>query len=381
MPRRNGTLTVMKVLFIAPLPDPVTGQSLACRVFLDELEQRHEVDVININKSSLKSGVMGGTLGRVREVLTFVMQAWRRSRSAELIYFTVSESVAGNLKDLLIYAVCAGRLDRMAIHLHGGAGMKVLLRDHPLLAAANRFFWRRLGAVILLGERHLPLLEGLAPDWRARHAHLVPNFAQDYLFRSEDEIDAKFAAPGPLRLLYLSNLIPGKGHEELLGAYASLQPEEREQLQLDLAGAFESDAARDDFLARARALPGVSYHGVVGGAAKAALLGQAHVFCLPTYYPYEGQPISILEAFASGCSVVTTDHSGIFDVFEPGACGLAVQPRSPESMAAALRQCLADRAALLRQARHNRRIADERFRVATYNRRLLSVLATIDAAA
>lgn len=371
----------MKVLFIAPLPDPVTGQSLACRVFLDELEQRHEVDVININKSSLKSGVMGGTLGRVREVLAFVMQAWRRSRSAELIYFTVSESVAGNLKDLLIYAVCAGRLDRMAIHLHGGAGMKVLLRDHPLLAAANRFFWRRLGAVILLGARHLPLLEGLPPDWRARHAHLVPNFAQDYLFRSEDEIDAKFAAPGPLRLLYLSNLIPGKGHEELLGAYASLQPGERDQLQLDLAGAFESDAARDDFLARARALPGMSYHGVVGGAAKAALLGQAHVFCLPTYYPYEGQPISILEAFASGCSVVTTDHSGIFDVFEPGACGLAVRPRSPESIAAALRQCLADRAALLRQARHNRRIADERFRVATYNRRLLSVLATIDAAA
>ncbi|KQV86547.1 glycosyltransferase family 4 protein [Pelomonas sp. Root1237] len=371
----------MKVLFIAPLPDPVTGQSLACRVFLDELEKQYEIDVININKTSLKSGVMGGALGRVREVLGFVWQAWRRARHCDLVYFTISESVAGNLKDLLIYAVCASRLSRMAIHLHGGAGMKALLRDHPLLAALNRFFWGRMGAVILLGERHLPLLEGLPQRWRERHAHLIPNFAQDYLFRDVAEIETKFAASGPLRLLYLSNLIPGKGHEELLGAYQSLSPAEQARIRLDFAGAFESEAARGEFLARAAGLPNVSYHGIVGGTAKAGLLGDAHVFCLPTYYPYEGQPISILEAYASGCAVITTDHSGIFDVFAPGECGLAVQPRSAESITAALRQCLADRQALLRQALHNRQLADERYRVATYNRRLLSVLSTLDAAA
>lgn len=363
----------MNILFIAPLPDPVTGQSLACRVFLDELERRHQVDVININKSSLKSGLMGGTLGRAAEVLGFAWQAWRRARRADLIYFTISESVAGNLKDLLIYAVCAGRLKRMAIHLHGGAGMKVLMRDRTVLAALNRFFWRRLGAVILLGERHLPLLDGLPQGWRDSHTHLVPNFAQDYLFRDDAEIEAKFAAPGPLRVLYLSNLIPGKGHEELLAAYQALNPAEQAAVQLDFAGAFESDAAREDFVSRTAALPQVRYHGVVGGTAKASLLGGAHVFCLPTYYPYEGQPISILEAFASGCSVITTDHSGIFDVFTPGQCGLEVLPRSSQSLAAALRQCLADRPALLRHARNNRRLAGERYRVATYNRRLLSV--------
>ena len=369
----------MKVLFIAPLPDPVTGQSLACRVFLDELEKHHRVDVININKHSLKSGVMGGTLSRAGAVLGFAWQTWRRARQADLIYFTISESIAGNLKDLLIYAVCAGRLQRMAIHLHGGAGMKVLMGNRSLLAALNRMFWRRLGAVILLGERHLSLLAGLPQAWRQSHVHLVPNFAQDYLFRDAAEIDAKFAKPAPLRLLYLSNLIPGKGHDELLAAYQSLSPAEQAQIQLDFAGAFESETARSDFLARAGTMPQIRYHGVVGGADKAHLLAEAHVFCLPTYYPYEGQPISILEAYASGCAVITTDHSGIFDIFTPGECGLAVQPRSAESIAAALRQCLADRVTLLTQARQNRRLADEHYRVATYNRRLLSVLAAMSA--
>jgi len=369
----------MRVLFIAPLPDPVTGQSLACRVFLDELEKHHQVEVININKSSLKSGVAGGTLGRAREVLGFVWEAWRRARHNDLIYFTISESVAGNLKDLLIYAVCARRLRGMAVHLHGGAGMKTLLLQHPRLAALNRFFWRRMGAVILLGERHLPLLDGLPREWRDGHAHLVPNFAQDYLFRDVASIQAKFHSDGPLRLLYLSNLIPGKGYEELLTAYRSLSHDEQSRIRLDFAGAFESESSRDDFLARIADLPQVGYHGVVGGAAKAALLGQSHVFCLPTYYPYEGQPISILEAYASGCAVITTDHSGIFDTFTPGDCGLQVTPRSADSIAVALRHCLADHSMLLRQALHNRAVAEERYRVPTYNRRLLSVLSALPA--
>jgi glycosyltransferase involved in cell wall biosynthesis len=366
----------MNVLFIAPLPDPVTGQSLACRVFLDALEKDHRVDVININKASLKSGAAGGTFGRAMEVLGFAWQAWRRARRADLIYFTISESVAGNLKDLLIYAVCAGRLDRMVIHLHGGAGMRVLMHDRPLLAAVNRFFLRRLGAIVLLGERHLDILRDLPSR---QHIHLVPNFAQDPFFLAPHAIEAKFRQTAPLKLLYLSNLIPGKGYLELLAAYESLQFEEQSRLQMDFAGAFENPQDEADFRARIARLPGVRYHGVVGGANKARLLAEAHVFCLPTYYPYEGQPISILEAFASGCAVITTDHSGIFDVFEPGQSGIAVAKRSVPSIAQALVQCLTDTPGLLRHALHNRRQADERFRVATYNFRLVSLLQDLSA--
>ena len=36
--------------------------------------------------------------------------------------------------------------------------------------------------------------------------------------------------------------------------------------------------------------------------------------CLPTYYPMEGQPISIIEAMGFGNFIVTTNHAGIPDI-------------------------------------------------------------------
>lgn len=360
----------MRTLFIAPLPDPVTGQSLACQVLLDGLlAAGHEVDTININKASLKSG--GGSWSRIKEVLHFAWQARRLAAGADLIYFTISESVAGNLKDILIYLACFRHLHRMVIHLHGGAGMRVLMHNKPLMGALNRFFLRRLGAIVLLGERHLDILCDLPST---RHVHLVPNFAQDAFFLAPDAIEAKFHHAAPLKLLYLSNLIPGKGYLELLGAYEALRPDEQARLQLDFAGAFESPQDETAFCARIARSPSAQWHGVVGGTVKATLLAQAHVFCLPTYYPYEGQPISILEAFASGCAVITTDHSGIYDVFDPDRAGLAVEKRSVPGLTEALRRCL-NEPDLLRQAGlHNRREADLHYRVATYNRRLVSLL-------
>lgn len=359
---------------IGPVPPPVTGQSLACQVLLDSLRPLHDVIVVNLSRVGLDSG--STTLGRVREVIDIARAVWRRRSLADVIYLTVAESRVGNAKDLLLYLLCLGRLEHVLIHLHGGAGMRRLLSSSGFdpLRPLHRAFLRRLGGVIVLGPRHRDIFAGTVGPERL---HEVPNFAADDIFLPIERLRAKFAIGGPLRVLYLSNLLPGKGYLELLGAIRALPEHTRRGFRFDFAGGFESDQDRQAFLDRIRDIPEVCYHGVVHGEAKRTLFQQSHIFVLPTYYPYEGQPISILEAYAAGCAVITTDHSGIMDVFDPAVSGYVVEPRSEASLVRALEQALIERHLLMDKAEANCRRASEEFRTSVYSARLHGLLSAV----
>ena len=308
-------------------------------------------------------------------MLGIVFEAWRRRRSADAIYFTGAESFAGNLKDLLIYMVCFKQLGRMVIHLHGGGGMREIMLSpwHPL-RVPNEFFVRRLGGAIVLGARHVDIYGNALPPEKI---HVVPNFAEEYLFADDDCVDRKFRNPKPLRILFLSNLLPGKGHQELVDAFLALSEHARNSILLDIAGGFDSERAKQAFLGRIEGVAQIRYHGTVSGDRKKQLFHEAHVFCLPTYYPYEGQPISILEAYASGCAVITTDHSGIRDVFTPGENGFEVATRSSAEVGAAIEAAAADTDRLHRIAKTNLRAAREKFRVATYGASLVRIVESV----
>lgn len=369
MPHNSHSPAVPSLLFIGALPEPVTGQSLACQVLLDELVRHYRVEVVNLSKQGFKQGV--DSLSRVFEIARVLWKAWL-ARRADVIYFTISESRAGNLKDVLVYLLCYKHLSRMYVHLHGGAGLRHILLGPPgPIRRLNELCLRRIGGAIVLGSRHTDIF---APSVSPSRIHIVPNFAQEYLFSNPTAIAEKFAVVRPLRLLFLSNLIPGKGYLELLEALLALPPERRELLQLDFAGGFEAEDQQRSFLDRIAPIPQVRYHGVVRGEQKRELFAQAHVFCLPTYYPYEGQPISILEAYAAGCAVVTTDHSGIFDIFTPGTHGYEVGRRSVRDLVDVLERMLRDPAPLRDMAIGNYQRARRDFRPERYCRNLLDVL-------
>ena len=45
------------LLFIGPLPEPVTGQSLACRVLLDGLPGEYRLELVDLTKREFTQGV------------------------------------------------------------------------------------------------------------------------------------------------------------------------------------------------------------------------------------------------------------------------------------------------------------------------------------
>jgi len=358
----------VKILFIGPLPEPVTGHSLACKVFLDALRRDHDVQVVNLSKDSFGEGV--SSAGRVIEVLGVLRDVWRKKKDQDSIYLTISQSLAGNIKDLCIYAICFGNLSKMFIHLHGGSIKRLLWDRYPVLWRLNRLFLRRLGGAVISGRSHLEIFDGLIAGDKV---HIVPNFAEDHLFRSEREIGDKFASTRPLRVLFISHFIEKKGFNELAEAYTLLSGSLQESIHIDFAGKFESKTAEQAFVKKIAGLEHVRYHGLVDEAEKKRLFAEAHVFCLPTSF-LEGQPISILEAYAAGCVVLTTGQRGILDVFEPGVNGFEIKERSAPATAAALETVMANADGLCGIALRNRAIAGERYRASTYGSALRRVV-------
>ena len=358
----------MNVLLIVPLPPPVTGHSLLSQVLVDGLRPVHDTAVVNLSLGSLNDGRI--TARRIREVGKVLVAVWREKRWADVIYFTISESRAGNLKDLFVYGICLGRLNRMFVHLHGGTIGRELFDRHSFWRKVNGWFVKRLAGVIISGPAHRDIFSGMID--RAR-IHMVPNSAEDEIFVSEQDVERKFALVPPLRVLYLSAMTPEKGYLDLVDAWLALGEDMRSQIHVDLAGRFDSEADRVAFQGRITGLDGVTYHGLVSSADKRRLFAHAHVFCLPTTM-FEGQPISILEAYASGCVVITTGQHGIRDVFADGVNGFEVPERSGTSIAAAMTEAVKDIGRLRQMAIANRRTAWERYRTTTFTGALARIL-------
>lgn len=358
----------MKVLVIAPIPPPITGHSVAATVLIDGLSPSSEVAVVNLSIGSSHDGSVSGR--RLLAVGRVIIDVWRKKRGVDAIYLTVAESVAGNIKDLLIYLICVRQLSRFYIHLHGGSIKRLLFDRHSVLRALNTLAVRRMAGVIISGHSHQHIFAPMIDESRI---HIVPNFAQDELFVSEQQVVDKFADVAAVRVLYISGMTAKKGYLDLADAYLTLSGDVKRRVVIDFAGAFNSDAERSAFLEKIAGLQGIRYHGLVDRETKRDLFAAAHVFCLPTTM-LEGQPISILEAYASGCVVLTTGQKGIRDIFTDEVNGFEIEENSPRSIAAAIERISAMGAALAPMAMFNRSQAEARYRTKLFTQAVMKIL-------
>jgi glycosyltransferase involved in cell wall biosynthesis len=172
-------------------------------------------------------------------------------------------------------------------------------------------------------------------------------------FRPRDRAAARAAlgVAGPL-LVTVGNLVPRKGQDLAIAALAQLP-----DATLILVGGGD-DRPRLERIARACGVAErVRFLGVQPHAALPALLAAADAMVLPT--ASEGLANVWVEALACGTPVVTSDVGGAREVIEGPEAGRLV-PRDPQSIAAAIREILADPPDPLRVRRAAERFSWER---------------------
>ena len=139
------------------------------------------------------------------------------------------------------------------------------------------------------------------------------------------------AGGGPVRVLSVGRLVPGKGHAVLLDALARLR-EQGIETTATLVGDGPQRGPLEALAAELRL--DVRFAGAVGQDELPAFYADAEVFCLPTFA--EGLGVVLLEAMASGLPVVSTRVMGVPEAVEDGETGLLVAPGRPDLLAEAL---------------------------------------------
>ena len=173
----------------------------------------------------------------------------------------------------------------------------------PLVAAPCRAIDR----VMALSPHQAEQITALyhIPDERIR---VVGGGYDDTLFGR----GVKRPAP-PVHILYAGKLSRAKGVIWLLRA---MQRVARLPLHLHLAGSGSGDEEAECKERAAQLAGKVTLHGRVPQERLAELLRESHLFILPSFF--EGLPLVLLEALASGCRVVATDLPGCREILGGG---------------------------------------------------------------
>jgi glycosyltransferase involved in cell wall biosynthesis len=364
---------MMSVAIIAPLPPPVTGQSVTTAHVRDIAERAgFKVSVVDTSSRSLESGAV-----RVRALTAHAVRLGRAiwaARRADIIYFTPSRSRVGAVRDALFYIAIGSAIQRTILHVHGWGLRNVI--GVPFIGRIVKARMRQSAACVVLAQSMRQDLESALPPF----VQEIPCSVEDEMFVDPSRVDAKFAANGYLRVLFCSNMIESKGYLDVLAACERLASERSDlRVSVRFAGAFASESACSSFTDKiAHARVDARYCGVVQRHEKAQMFADAHVFCLPTYYAYEGLPITILEAYAAGCVVLTTLHASIGDVFRPEVNGIEVAPRDVSSITLALNIVERDRAAATAIGRHNLSYVSGIARFARFEEAVLGVLSYVE---
>ena len=156
--------------------------------------------------------------------------------------------------------------------------------------------------------------------------------SEDDFYNARKEVD--------LQYFFMALCTRGKGVFDAISGVALARQRLAEQkrdvaLRLQIAGTFvdaEDKAEFDRLMTRPEYAEFIEYAGFVSGERKERLLREADLFCFPTYYENENQPVNLIEAMAFGLPILTTRWRSIPEWFPANYPGL-VDIRSPEQVA------------------------------------------------
>jgi len=324
-----------KVLILGKLPPPYMGPAIATSILLNSaLKERYELLHLDtrINKSVATMGKWSPVKTLRSLGLYFRYIGLLLKEKPDLVLIPISQTTMGFIKDAVFLKWGWILGCKMVVQLRGSDLKNWQERSSKFTRWLYRFWVKKAEGAIVLGEGLRYLFE---PEFLTKKIFVVPNGVDLEFPKSEIK-------EGKLKLLYLSNFLPGKGFLQVLEGLDLLDEELSGKMLLEAAGSWDNE----EYMAKCSRLMDESaveilIRGPVSGEDKSRLLAEADVFIFTPTAP-EGLPWALIEAAAAGLPMISTDQGAIKDVVVDGKNGFILEAGSGKAIAEKLELLIND---------------------------------------
>jgi glycosyltransferase involved in cell wall biosynthesis len=279
--------------------------------------------------------------------------------NVDVVHINLSQS-GSTYRKLVIALFCRLVSLPYVLHLHGSRYRQFWDAAPPALSKAISGMFAGSAAILVLGTVWKEYVTARLPEVGSRVA-VLPTATRDFS-------GPKRLRSGPLHILFSGRHGERKGVLELVAALGRMSG--RTDWRATLTGDGDVDRTRE----RVRELgieDRVNVPGWISVEAFELLLDGADILALPSHD--ENLPLSVVEAFARGISVVCTPVGALPDIVEHEGSGLLVQPGDVDGLTEAIGRLLDDRKLRHSLAKRAREIFEERLELTSYAERLVHV--------
>jgi glycosyltransferase involved in cell wall biosynthesis len=318
----------MRITLVGPLPPPSGGMAnqtlqLARLLALEGMD----VDMVQVNEPCRPAWV--GKIRGVRAVfrlVPYLARLWRSIGRADVVHLMANSGWSWHF--FAVPAIWVGWFRRVpvVVNYRGGYAREFLSRQSRLVA----FTMGRASCLMVPSK----FLEKVFTDFDMR-SRVVPNIVDINRFSSSGDVFSR-----PPVILVARNLEPIYDNSTAICALAALR-KTLPQARLVIAGSGGEETSLRRLAVDMGQTDHVEFVGRVASEDMPGLYSNAAVVLNPSLV--DNMPNSVLEAFAAGVPVVSTNVGGVPYMVQEGRNALLVKPGDAEAMATALLRVLGDK--------------------------------------
>ena len=356
-----------KLLIIGQLPPPHHGSNVMTEMFIKSLknlgsnitivEKKFSNRIEDVRKLSISK------IFKIPVITSLLIYRLVRNKYDLCFYFLSLGSPSIFFDAFFLFFIRMFRI-KYILYLHAKGLIDLNEKIFwPLRSFVKKTISLSLGALVL-GERLKADISHLIPN---EYLFVLPNTVPDIKSKKSD---INYNKNRPVKVLFLSNLMPSKGPMEFLKMAKKINRINK-NVHFFLAGPKMSNhffSEINEFIHNEDLNDFITLTGSIYGEKKETLFTENDIFVFPTHDDTFG--LVNLEAMRAGLPIVTSDEGSIPEVVIDGVNGFIIDPKDIDMLADRVLKLIIDPKLRIKMGNAGREIYEKKFTTNSYQKRL-----------